>query len=85
MVLEGMEMATENEDEVSPYCFVCTECHSDQRINPYTNVWVGDGKTPPCKNCGGVVIFVEAPTWEALQHARSVTLQEINLRRTGSS
>lgn len=40
--------------------FVCTECKSDQRINPYKNIWVQqEGITPPCKLCGGVVVYVE--------------------------
>lgn len=39
--------------------FVCTECKSDQRLDPYTNTWVQSGMTPPCKMCGGVVIYVD--------------------------
>lgn len=42
--------------------FVCTECHSDQIIDPYKNLWVQGGQTPPCKFCGGVVIFIDDET-----------------------
>lgn len=41
--------------------FVCTECQSDQSLDPYNNLWVQSGNTPPCRYCGGVVVFLDNP------------------------
>lgn len=76
----GIKMEQESQD-VKPYCFTCTECHSDQRINPFTNVWVQDGKTPPCKACGGIVLYVEADSWEELAYLRQVMIANSNTKR----
>ena len=45
--------------ENDPGVFVCTECHSDQHFDPEKNIWVQDaGMPPPCRYCGGVVMYV---------------------------
>lgn len=73
-------MSEENQD-VDPYVFVCSECSANQRIDPYTNPWVADMKTPPCRYCGGVVLYVSADTQEELVRARDNALKQKNRER----
>lgn len=73
-------MEAESKD-VSPYCFVCIECHSDQRINPFSNSWVQQGMIPPCKFCGGIVIYVEAESPDELVTQRANALKQNNRER----
>lgn len=66
---------------MNPYLFVCTECLSDQSLNPEKNLWVQNGQTPPCKYCGGIVIYIEAETKEELAEARKRSLMQYNRQR----
>lgn len=61
---------------MQPYLFVCTECHSDQKINPEKNVWVQDNIVPPCRYCGGVCLYIEADTTDKLQKLRIDALRQ---------
>ena len=61
---------------MNPYVFVCSECHSDQRIDPMKNSWVQNNVVPPCRYCGGVCIYVEANTQEELAIARKNALRQ---------
>lgn len=58
--------------------FTCTECGSDQEVNPYKNQWIQSGvDTLPCKFCGGVAIYIENPD------DRDRILERWNLSRRG--
>lgn len=66
------------------YVFVCSECHSDQILDPFKNTWVQNGLTPPCRYCGGVTVYVEGNSSEQLQELRSQALRQLDARRTGN-
>jgi len=49
-------MPVQDEDDVIG---VCTECKSDQPMHyMYNSPFAQDGKSVPCKYCGGVVVIV---------------------------
>lgn len=53
-------MSVEDEDDVIG---VCSECKSDQPMSyMYNSPFAQEGKPPPCKYCGGVVIIVYRET-----------------------
>lgn len=60
--------------------FTCTECLSDQEINPYTNQWIQSGHDQiVCKFCGGVAIYMEHP-----EHRDQIIAQWSRQRGIGS-
>lgn len=67
------------------YVFVCSECHSDQLLDPFKNTWVQNGMMPPCRYCGGVTVYVEGNSSEELQKLRGDALRQLDARRTGAS